>query len=172
MILFAFFGIAFYLGIIAFYIASMWKIHTKAEQPGWACLIPFYNIYQLNKIGKGSNINLWLVFGSSIITIPLIFILIVLADGKSITFDNEVVNISSSLLPVLLILMFISFIGHFIGMIRIWHGVSKAFGQDAGFTAGLILVSFVFIPLLAFGKKYQYIYKQDASEDITNHLII
>src|SRR5438132_4304725 len=28
-------------------IAAMWKIYTKARQPGWACLIPIYNIYIL-----------------------------------------------------------------------------------------------------------------------------
>jgi hypothetical protein len=31
-------------------IAAMWKIFTKAGQPGWACLIPIYNIYILCKI--------------------------------------------------------------------------------------------------------------------------
>ena len=31
-------------------IAAMWKIFTKARQPGWACLIPIYNIYILCKI--------------------------------------------------------------------------------------------------------------------------
>ena len=31
-------------------IAAMWKIFTKAGQPGWACLIPIYNIYVLCQI--------------------------------------------------------------------------------------------------------------------------
>jgi len=31
-------------------IAAMWKIFTKAGQPGWASLIPIYNIYVLCKI--------------------------------------------------------------------------------------------------------------------------
>ncbi len=31
-------------------IAALWKIFTKAGQPGWACLIPIYNIYILCKI--------------------------------------------------------------------------------------------------------------------------
>jgi hypothetical protein len=26
-------------------IVAKWKINTKAGQPGWACLIPFYNVY-------------------------------------------------------------------------------------------------------------------------------
>ena len=31
-------------------IVALWKIFTKAGQPGWACLIPIYNIYILCKI--------------------------------------------------------------------------------------------------------------------------
>jgi len=26
-------------------IAALWKVFSKAGQPGWACLIPFYNAY-------------------------------------------------------------------------------------------------------------------------------
>lgn len=28
-----------------FFIIVQWKIFTKAGQPGWAVLVPFYNIY-------------------------------------------------------------------------------------------------------------------------------
>lgn len=40
------FGIAFY----GFFIYVGWKVFTKAGQPGWAVLVPFYNIYILLKI--------------------------------------------------------------------------------------------------------------------------
>ena len=36
------------LGILL--IASMWKVFTKAGQPGWAAIIPIYNIYIMTKI--------------------------------------------------------------------------------------------------------------------------
>ena len=32
-------------------IAGMWKAFEKANQPGWACLIPVYNMYIMLKIG-------------------------------------------------------------------------------------------------------------------------
>lgn len=35
----------FYLAIIVLIIAGMWKTFEKAGQPGWACLVPFYNLY-------------------------------------------------------------------------------------------------------------------------------
>lgn len=31
-------------------IVGMWKVFTKAGQPGWAAIIPFYNIYVLTQI--------------------------------------------------------------------------------------------------------------------------
>jgi len=38
--------------ISVFFIICQWKIFTKAGQPGWAVLIPFYNIYVYTKVIK------------------------------------------------------------------------------------------------------------------------
>jgi len=43
--------IIFCLAIAALIIAAMWKVFVKAGQPGWAAIIPIYNIYILTKIG-------------------------------------------------------------------------------------------------------------------------
>ncbi|MGD0872606.1 MAG: DUF5684 domain-containing protein [Bryobacteraceae bacterium] len=32
------------------FIIAMWKVYTKAGQPGWAILIPIYNVYILLKL--------------------------------------------------------------------------------------------------------------------------
>ncbi len=40
----------FYLAIIVVMIIAEWKIYEKGGQPGWAVLIPFYNIYILLKM--------------------------------------------------------------------------------------------------------------------------
>jgi hypothetical protein len=32
-----------WLAIVILFIASFWKIFTKAGEPGWACLVPIYN---------------------------------------------------------------------------------------------------------------------------------
>jgi len=40
------------LGVIIFLIASMWKVFEKAGQPGWACIIPIYNVYIMTQIAK------------------------------------------------------------------------------------------------------------------------
>jgi Family of unknown function (DUF5684) len=38
------------LAIAVVFIIGMWKVFTKAGQPGWAILIPIYNLYILLKI--------------------------------------------------------------------------------------------------------------------------
>ena len=43
-------GLIIYLAVIVLLIASVWKIFTKAGQPGWAALIPIYNAYVLLQV--------------------------------------------------------------------------------------------------------------------------
>ncbi len=43
--------IAICIALAIFEIAAMWKVFTKAGQPGWAAIIPIYNIYIMTKVG-------------------------------------------------------------------------------------------------------------------------
>lgn len=56
-------GIAFmvliYMGIIALVIASFWRIFTKAGKPGWAAIVPIYNIIVLLEV---VDQPLWMTF--------------------------------------------------------------------------------------------------------------
>jgi hypothetical protein len=47
-------------------IVSMWKVFTKAGQPGWGILVPFYNLYLMCKIA--GRPGWWLV----LLFIPLV----------------------------------------------------------------------------------------------------
>lgn len=38
------------LALVIFMIAAVWKVFVKAGEPGWACLIPIYNIIVLLKV--------------------------------------------------------------------------------------------------------------------------
>jgi hypothetical protein len=99
-------GFVIYVALIVFVIAGMWKTFVKAGQPGWACLIPFYNLYILTQIaGK-----------------PKWFILL---------FFIPLVNIYAAVVTM--------------------HGISVKFGQGVGFTIGLLLLAFIFYPILGFG---------------------
>ena len=39
-----------YLAVIALMIVSLWRVFTKAGQPGWACIVPIYNIIVMLQI--------------------------------------------------------------------------------------------------------------------------
>jgi hypothetical protein len=78
--------IIIYLAIIALMIASGWKIYEKAGQPGWAAIVPIYNIIVLCKIiGKPTW---WTV----LIFIPIVnyVILIMMIHGLSKSFGKGV----------------------------------------------------------------------------------
>lgn len=48
-----------YLAILLAVIAGIWKAFEKADQPGWAAIIPIYNIYIMIKIS--GNDWWWLI---------------------------------------------------------------------------------------------------------------
>ena len=101
-----FFFAFIWLALVVFIFAAYWKIYEKAGQPGWAAIIPIYNIYIMLKIvGKP---GWWLIM----MFIPLVNII------------------------------------YLIWMINM---LSKSFGKDEGFTVGLLLLGFVFYPILGFG---------------------
>ena len=63
-------GTIIYLAVLAFAIVAMWKVFAKAGQPGWAAIIPFYNIYVWLKIA--GRPGWWLV----LMLIPFVNIII------------------------------------------------------------------------------------------------
>lgn len=48
----------FWLLIMLVCIVAEWKVFVKAGEPGWACLIPVYNVYVIFKIALGNG---WLL---------------------------------------------------------------------------------------------------------------
>ena len=39
-----------FLAVIVFFIAAMWKVFSKAGHPGWAALVPIYNVVVMLQI--------------------------------------------------------------------------------------------------------------------------
>lgn len=70
----------FWLAIIVLLVASMWKVFEKAGEPGWASLIPVYNLIVMLRIaGK----PLWWLILMFIPLVNLIaFILVGLATAE------------------------------------------------------------------------------------------
>ncbi len=62
-------------------IVSMWKIFEKAGEPGWASIIPFYNLYVILKISDKPG--WWLIlFFIPIVNLIMIIITIFALAGK------------------------------------------------------------------------------------------
>jgi hypothetical protein len=97
------------LAVVLF--VALWKVFEKAGQPGWAAIIPIYNVYILIKVAGRPGWWLLLIF------VPVV---------------NFVISIIISL------------------------DVARNFGKTVGFGIGLIFLSIIFYPILAFGDaRYQ-----------------
>ena len=95
-----------WLAIIAVMIASLWKLFAKAGQPGWAAIVPIYNvIVLLTIVGR----------------------------------------------PIWWIVLFCIPFVNFIAMIIVFIDLARSFGKDIGFAIGMILLGFIFLPMLGFG---------------------
>jgi hypothetical protein len=101
------FGSAFfiivYLVVIALIIVSVWKIFTKAGKPGWAAIIPIYNIIVLLEIVKKP---LWMLILYFIPVANLIVSIIVFVElsnkfGKSGGFAAGLILLPIIFFPIL-----------------------------------------------------------------------
>jgi ABC-type sulfate transport system permease subunit len=100
-----------YFAVIVLLIAAIWKVFSKAGQPGWAAIIPIYNIYVMCKVA--GRPGWWLL----LMLIPLVNVIIAI-----------ILNVD----------------------------IAKHFGKGIGFAIGMILLPFIFWPILGFGSaRYQ-----------------
>ena len=103
---FAIFGILMMaVGILM--LVSMWKVFTKCGKPGWASIVPLYNMFVLTEI---AGVAWWYI------------------------------------------LLFCVPIANLYAMFVIYNNIAQKFGKSTGFTIGMMIVPFVFWPMLAFSK--------------------
>jgi len=74
--------------ILVVFIIAMWKVFTKAGQPGWGCIIPIYNAYLMLKIAgrPGWWLLLLLIPVVNFVVAILVMIDIAAAFGKGAGF--------------------------------------------------------------------------------------
>jgi len=95
-----------YLAVIVLIVAAMWKIFVKAGKPGWAAIIPIYNLIVLLEI---AGRPLWWFLLMLIPLVNLVMFIIVAVD------------------------------------------VARKFGKGIGFAIGMLILPFIFYPMLAWG---------------------
>ena len=84
-------------------IVSMWKVFSKAGQPGWAAIIPIYNIYIMCKIAGRPG---WWVLLMLIPLVNFIIAIILLIDiaksfGKGVGFALGLIFLGLIFWPIL-----------------------------------------------------------------------
>jgi hypothetical protein len=96
-------GLVISLAITVFYVYCGWKIFTKANEPGWAAIVPIYNIVVMLKIvGKPIWwLVLFLIPGVSAIAGILIAISLAKSFGKSTGFGIGLVLLGPIFGPML-----------------------------------------------------------------------
>ena len=74
-----------YLAFLVLGVVAMWKIFEKAGEPGWAAIIPFYNLYVLFKItwGNGWKFLFLLIPIANIVFAIITMVKLAKAFGKS-----------------------------------------------------------------------------------------
>lgn len=92
--------------VLLLVVISMWKIFTKAGKPGWAAIVPIYNLIVMLEIACKP---IWWFILMLIPLVNLIVIIIVLVE------------------------------------------LAKRFGKGVGFAIGMLILPFIFYPMLAFG---------------------
>ena len=96
--------IIFYLAVIVFELVALWKVYAKAGEPGWAAIVPIYNIYVYFKILKMPwwhlLIMLFVPFATVVYGIIMPFKLAKVF-GKDTTFAVLSIFFSSITIPIL-----------------------------------------------------------------------
>ena len=95
-----------WLLVVVLMVAAMWKIFVKAGKPGWAAIVPIYNLIVLLEIaGK----PLWWFI---LLLIPIVGVIVA---------------------------------------IMVFVEIAKKFGKGVGFAIGMLILPFIFLPMLAWG---------------------
>lgn len=127
----AFIGIFAVLALIWYILTviAYWKIFTKAGEPGWKSIIPFYNLYTQYKLTwKPVFFWVYLVLGA-------------VAGGLG-DINGTISGLAS--------------IATFVMTIVSNYYLSRSFGHGGGFTIGLTFLNNIFTLILGFGKS-QYV---------------
>ena len=115
-----------FVAVAVFMIIAEVKLYKKAGKKGWEAIVPFYNQWVYVEI---AGLNWW-------------WFLIVIGGTILGTVDDDLSAIGA------LASLFGAFVCNF--------NIAKKFHKDTGFAVLMTLFPIVLIPMLAFGKSYEY----------------
>ena len=100
------FGVGFaiiWLAVVGVMVASMWKVFVKAGQPGWAAIVPIYNLIVLLKIaGKPSWwLFLFMIPVANFVVAYLVIVSLAKSFGKGTGFGLGLLFLGPVFYPIL-----------------------------------------------------------------------
>ena len=92
-----------YVAVVVFMIVSMWKVFTKAGKPGWAAIVPIYNIVVLIEIVRKPMwwIAMFFIPFVNFVFCILLYVGLAKAFGKSGAFAAGLILLAPIFFPIL-----------------------------------------------------------------------
>jgi len=137
--LFAIVFFLMYIALLVVFIMGYWKTFTKAGQPGWACIVPIYNILVMADIAKVKRTRAWQAMGIGIVGYVIYMYMIFSNQG-----DMEALFIGFAIMMATAIIVMVL-------LFPIYKGIALNFGQSVGFAWGLMFLNVIFFAILGFG---------------------
>ena len=125
----------FALAVCIVCIVAQWKIFQKAGKPGWHCITPYLNVYDLYDLSWNRNMG-------------FVAIALLLAESYSSGIQASGDSSDGSVITALgSIAAFAYFIISIVQQVKL----ARSFGRSGAFAVGLIFLSPIFLCILAFG---------------------
>lgn len=145
------------------FIVALWKVFTKAGEPGWKCLIPIYNIYMLFQIAHNDGFV-------KLIVSAVLSIVVSIAAGGLMTYGIVAGSVGAIIAGVALIIAVVAImIWALVIQYKMYADLAEAFGHERVFAWGLLLLQPIFICILGFETStYRFANNTGATDDTTD----
>lgn len=132
------------LAVTVLTLVALWKVFTKAGEPGWKGLIPIYNIYMLFQIAHNDGFV-------KLIVLAVLTSVVSLASGGLMAYGIAAGSMGGIIAGVVLIIAVIAImIWALVIQYKMYVDLAEAFGHERVFAWGLLLLSPIFMCILGF----------------------
>lgn len=150
-------------GILVLTLVARGFIFNKANEPAWATVVPFYNLYVMYKIsGKKKLFAAYLtcyivtIIFSVILVVSIITAVIATLGALGDSYSGQVMGGSLAGFIASVIITAGTSIAMLVMNIFMSIGLAKSFGKGGGFACGLIFLPVIFYCIIAFSKNIVY----------------
>ena len=147
------------LACLVMSIIGMWTIFSKAGEPGWGALIPYYRTYLLYKVSDMKKL-FWLYLAASLGGVIVAIVGVFLMIGSLITMlgdydESAILGLIGSFIVLWIIVFAASVITLVLKIINAIK-LSQAFNLNGGYAVGIFFLPFVFYMIIGLSKNIYY----------------